>query len=117
MGPIASTTAANGFALYDSDALNSQYVPQQATLTYNGTVDCSQYQYVNINFECHHRQFADSVYLEISLDSFQTVAGRYHFHEEITTNNSSANPDYLAINVSSSAGNQSNVYFRFMLCW
>ena len=114
MGPIASTTAANGFALYDSDALNSQYVPQQATLTYNGTVDCSQYQYVNINFECHHRVFRDSVFVEISLDNFQTIAGRYRFHEEIALNNSSANPDFVSVNVSSSAGNQSNVYFRFM---
>ena len=113
MGPIASTTAANGFALFDSDALNSSYTPQEATLTYRGSVDCSQYQYVNVNFECHHRQFADSVYLEISLDSFQTVAGVYHFHNDIERNSSSPNPDYLAINVSSSAGNQSNVHFRF----
>ena len=36
MGPIASTTAANGFALFDSDALNSSYTPQEATLTYRG---------------------------------------------------------------------------------
>ena len=67
MGPIASTTAANGFALYDSDALNSQYVPQQATLI---VVDCSQYPFVSINFECYHRVFRDSVFVEISLDNF-----------------------------------------------
>ena len=41
MGVINSTTAANGFALFDSDALNTQYTPQEATLTYNGTIDCS----------------------------------------------------------------------------
>ena len=47
MGIINSTTAANGFALFDSDALNTQYTPQEATLTYNGTIDCSAYQYIN----------------------------------------------------------------------
>ena len=52
MGAIASTTAQNGFALYDSDALNTQYTPQDATLTYNATVDCSQYQYRPLCSDC-----------------------------------------------------------------
>lgn len=113
MGPITSTTASNGFAMFDSDALNTQYTPQEATLTYNGTIDCSNYQYVNVNFECYHRVFRDSVFVEISLDNFQTVAGRYRFHEGLATNSSSPNPDYVSVNISSSAGNQSAVYFRF----
>ena len=113
MGAISSTTAANGFALYDSDALNTQYTPQEATLTYNGTVDCSQYQYVNINFECYHRVFHDSLFLETSLDNFATVAGRYPIQEGLGVGNSSPNPEYISVNVSASAGNQSAVYFRF----
>lgn len=113
MGAIASTTAQNGFALYDSDALNTQYTPQDATLTYNGTVDCSQYQYVNINFECYHRVFHDSLFLETSLDNFATVAGRYPIQEGLGVGNSSPNPEYISVNVSASAGNQSAVYFRF----
>ena len=48
MGVINSTTAANGFALFDSDALNTQYSPQEATITYNGSIDCSNYQKVKI---------------------------------------------------------------------
>ena len=63
MGPITSTSGGN-FALYDSDFLNNAYNPQEATLTYNGAIDCSNYQYVNINFECYHRVFHDSVFLE-----------------------------------------------------
>ena len=113
MGAISSTTAANGFALYDSDALNTQYTPQEATLTYNGTVDCSQYQYVNINFECYHRVFHDSLFLETSLDNFATVAGRYPIQEGLGVGNSSPNPEYISVNVSASAGNQPAVYFRF----
>jgi len=113
MEVIASTTAQNGFALFDSDALNTQYTPQEATLTYNGTVDCSQYQYVNINFECYHRVFRDSLFLETSLDNFATVAGRYPIQENLGVGNSSPNPEYISVNVSASSGNQSAVYFRF----
>ena len=91
MGVINSTSAANGFALYDSDALNTQYTPQAATLTYNGSIDCSAYQFININFECYHRVFHDSVFVEISTDNFATVAGRYRVQPGLTTNNSSPN--------------------------
>ena len=113
MGVINSTSAANGFALYDSDALNTQYTPQEATLTYNGSIDCSAYQFININFECYHRVFHDSVFVEISTDNFATVAGRYRVQPGLTTNNSSPNPEFIALNISSAAGNQPNVYFRF----
>ena len=113
MGVIASTTAANGFALYDSDALNTQYTPQEATLTYNGTVDCSQYQYVNINFECYHRVFRDSLFVETSLDNFVTVAGRYRVQEGLDVGDSSPNPENISVNISASSGNQANVSFRF----
>ena len=113
MGAISSTTASNGFALFDSDYLNNAYNPQEATLTYNGTVDCSAYQNVNINFECSHRVFRDSVFVETSYDNFATVAGRYRFHEGLAVNASSPNPDYVSINISSTAGGQSMLYFRF----
>ena len=59
MGPIASTTAANGFALYDSDALNSFYGVQEAYIMYNGTIDCSVFSNVNIEFQSYHKKFRD----------------------------------------------------------
>ena len=52
MGAIASTTAANGFAMYDSDALaTSAANSQDATLAFNNPIDCSLYQYINLSFE------------------------------------------------------------------
>ena len=113
MGVIASTSASDGFALYDSDFLNTSYIPQEATLTYNNSVDCSNYQYVNINFECYHRVFRDSVFVEVSTDPNFSTFGRFRFHEAIALNASSDNPDYVSVNVSSIAGGQPNVYFRF----
>ena len=88
MGAITSTTASNGFALFDSDYLNNAYNPQEATLTYNGTVDCSAFQNVYINFECYHRVFRDSLFVETSYDNFATVVLNI-------TNNRRINQKYL----------------------
>ena len=66
MGAISSTTAANGFAMYDSDALaTSAANAQDATLSFNNSIDCSAYQYVNLSFESYHRKFQDSVFVEV----------------------------------------------------
>ncbi len=113
MGAIASTTTANGFAMFDSDALGSSVTnTQDATITYNGTVDCSAYSYVNINFESSHRKFQDSVFVEISNDAWVTF-DRYEVHADQAVNDQSANPELLSVNISSTAGNQASVSFRF----
>ncbi len=113
MGAIASTTAANGFALYDSDALGTSATNQQdATLTYNGTVDCSAYTFVNINFESSHRKFQDSVFVEVSNDGWLTFE-RFEVHASQAVNDASTNPEFVSVNISTVAGNQASVSFRF----
>jgi len=113
MGAIASTTTANGFALYDSDALGvSATNTQDATITYNGTVDCSAYLNVNINFESSHRKFQDSVFVEVSNDAWVSF-DRYEVHANQAVNDQSANPEFVSVNISSAAGNQASVSFRF----
>lgn len=110
MGTIASTSGGN-FALYDSDALNTAYTPQDAILTYKGTVDCSAYAYVNINFESYHRKFHDSVFVEVSTDSLNW--DRYEVHADLGVGDNSPNPEYVSLNISPTAGNQASVWFRF----
>ena len=113
MGAIASTTSANGFALYDSDALGvSATNTQDATITYTGTVDCSAYLNVNINFESSHRKFQDSVFVEVSNDAWVTF-DRYEVHANQAVNDQSTNPELVSVNISSAAGNQDSVSFRF----
>jgi len=113
MGAIASTSAANGFALYDSDALGTSATNQQdATITYNGTVDCSSYPYVNINFESSHRMFHDSVFVEVSNDAWITFE-RYQVHASQGANDQSDNPEFVSVNITSVAANQVAVSFRF----
>ena len=113
MGAIASTSTANGFAMYDSDALGTSATnTQDATITYNGTVDCSAYSYVNINFESSHRKFQDSVFVEVSNDAWITFE-RFEVHASQVSNESSTNPEFVSVNISNVAGNQASVSFRF----
>jgi hypothetical protein len=113
MGAIASTTTANGFAMFDSDALGTSATnTQDATITYNGTVDCSAYSYVNINFESSHRKFEDSVFVEISNDAWVTFE-RFEVHASQVSNESSTNPEFISVNISNVAANQAAVSFRF----
>jgi hypothetical protein len=110
MNAIVSTSGGN-FALYDSDALNTAYSPQDAIITYNFPIDCSAYPYVNINFESYHKMFHDSVFVEVSTDNVSW--DRYRVHTDQTVNDISVNPEYVSVNISASAGNQPVVYFRF----
>ncbi len=111
MGAISSTSASNGFALYDSDFLNTAYTNQNALLIYNYPVDCSNYAYVNINFESYHRKFHDSVFVEVSTDSI--TWDRYEVHADLGVTDASSNPEFVSVNVSATAGSQPVVYFRF----
>ena len=112
MNAIASTTASNGFGLYDSDALSVSYTNvQDATLAYNNSIDCSMYQNVNIQFESNYRKFNDSIFVEVSNDNINW--DRYEVHADYATNTSSANPENVSLNITPTAGSQSTVWFRF----
>lgn len=110
LGAITSTSGGN-FAMYDSDALNTAYSPQNAILAYDYSIDCSAYPYVNINFESYHKMFHDSVFVEVSNDNVNW--DRYRVHAAQSANDVSANPEYVSINISATAGGQSTVWFRF----
>ena len=112
MGAIASSTAANGFAMYDSDALaTSAANAQDATLSFNNSIDCSAYQYVNLSFESYHRKFQDSVFVEVSNDNVNW--DRYEVHADLGVNDQSNNFEEVSVNISATAGNQPTVWFRF----
>ena len=111
MGAIASTTAANGYAMYDSDGIGVSGGSQDATITFNGFVDCSANSYVNINFESYHRQFDEQIFVDISNDGVNWV--QYQVDANLPSNQSSANPNLVSIDISATAGGQPTVYFRF----
>lgn len=109
--PIVSTSAANGYALFDSDLLCSG--DQSAWVGNAAPVNCSGQSTVAIEFESFYRKFNDSVYVQVSTDN--TNWTNFNAYPTYGNNDiSPVNPEVVAINISSVAANQATVYFRFL---
>ncbi|MGV3630960.1 MAG: T9SS type A sorting domain-containing protein [Bacteroidota bacterium] len=109
--PIASTSAANGFALFDSDLMCSgdQIGYLQSTNAFNFTGQSG----VSISFEQFYRKWTDAVYVEVSNDGGVNWT-QYQVNATFAQNQTSAtNPEVTTLDISPTAGNQSNVRIRF----
>lgn len=111
MGAIESTSAANGFAMYDSDANGTTAGSQDSKLIYHTSIDCSSYSKIAIQFESYYRMFNGNCYVEVSTDS--VTWEQYQVHTDVETNGASANPTLVNVNITGVAANQATVYFRF----
>ena len=112
--PIASATATNGFALFDSDLLCSSN--QIANITTIDPIDCSLFSSVQIRFSQYFRRFVDSTYVLASLDGINWT--RYEVNgslgaNDYNENNVAINPSEVTANITSLAANQSTVYIGF----
>ena len=106
--PIESTTASNGFALYDSDlycGIDDAYV-QLAN-----PVDLSGQSSVAVQFQQFYRNFQGQSFLEVSIDGTTWTA--YEVNAGLVVNGSTPNPDNAQVNISSVAANESQVWIRF----
>ena len=112
---IASTTAANGFALFDSDLLCSG--DQIADLTTLNSINCSGNSSVFISFEQYYRRFDDSTIVFVSTDNINWTG--FPLNTTVLNNEfcpggtANVNPDLVNINISSVAANQATVWIRF----
>jgi hypothetical protein len=114
MGVIQSTTNSNGFALYDSDGLNtSGSGSQNAYLTYNGVVNCDSFSNININFQSYHRKYQNVIFLEVATDANWNNLESYEIDSDLGMTYASDNPEFISIDISSIAANQDSIYFRF----
>ena len=110
MGTITSTSGGN-FAMFDSDGVGSGTSVQDATITTAAPVDLSAYSNVGIEFESYYRHFQGQCFLEVSNDGATWTA--FQVHTLLPVNESSANPELVALNISGVAANQASVWFRF----
>jgi hypothetical protein len=109
--PIASTTAANGFALFDSDVLCSGN--QIANLTTANAIDCSTFPQVVLEFQQYYRRFVDSTFVFVSNDGGNAWT-KYAVNEFLANNDfSNGNPETVRINITPTAGGQADVRVRF----
>ncbi len=115
--PIASATAANGFALFDSDLLCSG--DQQALLTTAGTIDLSAATSARLKFSQYYRRYIDSTYLYVSNNGGSTwnqialnaITQDNNFNSN--DGDGSINPDIAYVDISSLAAGSANVKIRF----
>lgn len=111
MGAIASTTAANNFAMFDSDALGSGSSVQNATVTVANPIDLSANPAVLVEFQSYYRAFQGDCFLETSTNGTSWTS--YPVHTDIAVNNATTNPTNVSVNVSASIGGSSTAYIRF----
>ena len=106
---IASTTAANGFALFDSDLLCSG--SQNAFVQMATPVDLQGVNNVVLQFEQYYRAFQGFCFVDVSNDG--STWTEYAVNENVAVNAATANPQLFELNISATAGNQGSVWVRF----
>ena len=82
IGAITSTTAANGFMLFDSD-LNCEG-PQDVWLI-SPSFDATAFDDVVVSFEHYYRRFNDQIFLEVSVDG-GTNWTEYELYPDLVNN-------------------------------
>lgn len=111
IGPITSTTAANGFMLFDSD-LNCEG-PQDVWLI-SPSFDATAFDDVVVSFEHYYRRFNDQIFLEVSIDG-GTNWEEYELYPDLVNNDyaSAVNPTVSNTPISNIAANQPDVMIAF----
>jgi hypothetical protein len=117
MGTMASSTASDGFAVFNGIQylLNASGLGvdfQNATIELNDTIDFSNYPSVTLEFEQRYRAFNyDKTYVELSTDLGLTWT-QIELNDQVTTNDPAVQ-ELIGINISSYVGGQSDVKIRF----
>ena len=113
MGAMTSSTASNGFAVFNGIQylLAPPVELQDATIELNNTLDLSTYAAVSLKFEQHYKAFnSDQTFLELSNDNGVTWT-QIELNTGVATNTyNTSNPD---MNVSAYIAGASQVKIRF----
>ncbi len=109
--PAGHTTAANGYAIINSDAAGGSQT-QNAWIYYTGNIDLTGQPNVVMTFQQTHRRFAESTFVIYSLDGGTTWL-EVEVNASMMTNTNTTNPDLVQVNLSSEIGNQDSVKIGF----
>lgn len=107
-GVLGSTTASNGFALFDSDLACGGN--QETWVRTAAPIDLTDYAGAILQFEQLFTRFRGDCYVDLSRDGVQWT--EIEVNAEIDPNDSSENPDLRQVNISAFGG-ESTVWIRF----
>ncbi|NVK63566.1 MAG: T9SS type A sorting domain-containing protein [Flavobacteriales bacterium] len=107
--PVVTATASNGFLMIDSDAAGAS-ATQDAYATYTGALDFTGEPNITLEFDHHFRAFQETRSVDVSNDGGTT----WTTFEVTPSTLANVNvTETFSIDISSVAGNQSNVSIRF----
>lgn len=114
---INSTTASNGWMIFDSDSAGASagYAPPLRAFLQSSAYSCTGHPTVELTFQQYFRRFQDTCAVDVSNDG-----GLTWVHYPLNVNNNLAGTTYLPtnphtarVNITATAGNQANVRIRF----
>ncbi len=112
---ITSATAANGFAIFDSDLICSGN--QIGNISTANPIDLTGHPSVRLTFSQYYCRYYDSTYVFVSTDNTNwtkfEVNGNLVLNDFSANNNMAVNPEIVNVDISSVAANQATVYVRF----
>ena len=106
---ILSTTASNGFALYDSDLICGS--SDNAYVQLANPVDLTGFGSVAVQFQQFYRNFQGQTFLEVSVDGTNWTS--YEVNGSLAVNAATSNPNNAQVNISAVAANEAQVWIRF----
>lgn len=124
--PIQSTTASNGYAMLDSDGYGNQNLIEKSYMTTASPIDLSAVDNVVLQFESFYRKWTDEeCYIVIStnntdwpnLNPTSDISGLpnvFKVWPGMAVQAVISNPTLVRINISAVAGNQPQVWVRFV---
>lgn len=124
--PIQSTTAANGYAMLDSDGFANQSLVEKSYMTTANPIDLSGVDNVVLQFESFYRKWtSEECYIVISTNNIDwpdltpdsdisTLPNVFYAWPDMEVQAVISNPTLVRINISDVAGNQPQVWVRFV---
>lgn len=126
IAPIASTTAANGYGLVDSDLFNNQTTTyEQSHMTTAAPINLTGYPNVILEFQTFYRKWTDEeCYVVVQTTNtnwpvldpgtdISMMPGVFKAFPGMGTQDPVDNPTTVRLNISAVAGGQAQVYVRF----
>lgn len=103
---FASTSASNGFYIFDADLLGNDNKPENADLI-SGAINCSANAHVALQFEQYFQQY------QAATGTVFVSTNGTNWTQVYSVNNTSPNPEVVTVDLTPYAANQATVYIKF----